>query len=72
MTDDRERLKEMVSKIIDKTDISIVKLISVFMSGMILLSLWDANNITEPTETRTDVEDVLVKLLVKIITKGGN
>ena len=72
MTDDRERLKEMVSKIIDKTDISIVKLISVFMSGMILLSLWDANNFTKPTETRTDVEDVLVKMLVKIITKGGN
>ena len=68
MTDEssRKKLKEKVEWLIDNMDIPTVKLMSAFINGMIVMSMWDANNFTKPTEARTDIEDILVKMLVKI------
>lgn len=73
MTDEssRKKLKEKVEWLIDNMDIPTVKLLSAFMNGMIVMSVWDANNFTKPTEVKTDIEDILAKMLVKIIEKAS-
>lgn len=73
MTDEssRKKLKEKVEWLIDNMDIPTVKLLSAFMNGMIVMSMWDANNFTKPTEVKTDIEDILAKMLVKIIEKAS-
>ena len=72
MTDDpKKRLKMLAERMIDRMDVPTVNLLSAFASGMIMFSMWNANNFSEPEEAKeTDVEDLLVKILVKIIERG--
>jgi len=72
MTDDpRKRLKILADRMIDRMDIPTVNLVNAFASGMIMLSIWNANNFSKPEEVKEpDVEELLVKILVKIIERG--
>lgn len=72
MTDDpRKRLKMLADRMFDRMDIPTVNLVNAFASGMIMLSIWNANNLSKPEEVKEpDVEDLMVKILVKIIERG--
>ena len=72
MTDDpKKRLKMLADRMIDRMDVPTVNLLSTFASGMIMFSMWNANNFSKPEEAKEpDVEDLLVKILVKIIERG--